>query len=676
MFSAKARRALLWAGALLAAVVLLLVFAEDAFARAGGGHSYSGGGGARRGGGGGRTCGGGGSGGGDGALLYLLFQLIRLAIAYPYVGVPALVVVGFLAYRVYGTGATAYQSSVIRRGTSYVNSSRRDMNLRALMADDPGFYQALFIQRATDAFVKIQSAWAQQNLASVRAFVSDGIHERFSLQFEEQRYFGYRNQVQNVRVARVEIAAVEFDEVFQELALRITASADDYNVSLADGRQVGQRHSSQFTEIWSYVRRRGAQTKAGAAGLIEGNCPNCGSAIEMNQSANCQYCGAVLRSGEHDWVLVEITQECEWDGRPAGIRPGVLELRKRDPGFNVQSLEDMASVMFWRRCAAERIGRADPLRKVATEAYCGKFMAEWRQRAQDLWTRGFFAVCGVGSVDVRGIVSDGDFDRALVEVRWSGKRFVADGASAARPTGQELVARSLLVLRRNAGAQTNVTQAVSSAHCPSCGAPESNSAASSCEFCGTALADGRRWVLEDVLSLHDGAARAWLERLHRPALPAAGSQAPGAFAVAGGWMEPADRVGLLAWMISMVLADGEIDERERAMLTSVAKQRKIGQERLDSMVKAAMAGQLQVPQPADRDEAREWIGAMAAMALADGKLARQELALLQEAGRRIGLATYDLNQILKQKKAELYATARSALREKRRGGAAVAAARR
>ena len=32
----------------------------------------------------------------------------------------------------------------------------------------------------------------------------------------------------------------------------------------------------------------------------------------MNQSANCTHCQALLRSGEYDWVLTEITQESEW----------------------------------------------------------------------------------------------------------------------------------------------------------------------------------------------------------------------------------------------------------------------------------------------------------------------------------------------------------------------------
>ena len=59
----------------------------------------------------------------------------------------------------------------------------------------------------------------------------------------------------------------------------IEASAIDYRVSLKDGRRTeGSTSSESFVEYWSFLRRRGASTKPEIRGLIEGNCPNCGSA--------------------------------------------------------------------------------------------------------------------------------------------------------------------------------------------------------------------------------------------------------------------------------------------------------------------------------------------------------------------------------------------------------------
>ena len=182
-------------------------------------------------------------------------------------------------------------------------------------------------------------------------FISDGVYERFSLQFAEQRDGGYRNMMDNVAVQQVRVADARSAGVFDEVSVRIIASAADYRVRLTDGKPLGGGFQSaeQFAEIWSFLRKRGAMTDPSKTGLIEGNCPNCGAPIEMNQSANCQRCKAELRSGEYDWVLAEITQESEWQRSALQDIPGVDRLRQQDPGFDALAIEDRASVIFWRR---------------------------------------------------------------------------------------------------------------------------------------------------------------------------------------------------------------------------------------------------------------------------------------------------------------------------------------
>ena len=54
-----------------------------------------------------------------------------------------------------------------------------------------------------------------------------------------------------------------------------------------------------FTEMWSFLRRRGAKTPSGE-GRIEGKCPNCGAPLSMEQSARCGTCECLARSGQFD----------------------------------------------------------------------------------------------------------------------------------------------------------------------------------------------------------------------------------------------------------------------------------------------------------------------------------------------------------------------------------------
>lgn len=661
-------------------VALVPVFA---LARAGGGDNYPSGGGS----GGG---GGGGGGGGDaGALFYLLWQLIRLCIYYPQVGIPVLIVVVIVLVYMSRQGHEYHHTRVIRRGGEALHRLRDAESAGVLRAADPAFDEPAFLARAGHAFAKIQHAWGAQDLNPVRPFISDAVYERFSLQIAEQRDLGYRNELHGVRVHHAELADARADALFQTAAVRVTASAADFKVSLSDGRRISGSNAPQtFVEIWSFLRRAGAASlPAGKPGLIEGNCPNCGVSVEMNQSAQCTHCGALLRSGRHDWVLVEITQEVEWRPTARHDPPGVAALRRRDPGFSPQELEDRASVMFWRRVMAERLGTDEPLRKIATPEYCERFTAGLRADRGNGHGRSYWGDCGVGSVETVGVVADGETDRALVEVRWAGTRYVLEpgaGRHAARKTDQTTLRRTLFVLSRSADARSNADQSVSSAHCPNCGAPEVGGASHACEYCGVVLNDGRHgWVLVDTVAANSGEAGALLDQLHEQ--PAGAAAEPG---LGGVSLHPVNAgngdghanghdgaypgtLGLLAWMIKAALADGQASDAELHSVRQVAARRYVPPEQVESMVRAAQAGQLDVPEPRDRDEARGWLAAMASVALADGKVSGEEYDLLRTAGQRSGLSDYDVKLLLKRTRGEAYGQATAALRAektRRKGG--------
>ena len=246
--------------------------------------------------------------------------------------------------------------------------------------------------------------------------------------------------------------------------------------------------------------------------MIEGDCPNCGAAIELAASEKCGSCDSLLRSGQHDWVLCEITQACEWDSAQPEGAPGLVEYRRtHDPGFNAQQLEDRASVIFWRKAMADRLGNIDPLAKMASDKFCELYR-------QCLATRGdgrrhYYGDCAVGAVIVRGVIGEGKLHHALVEVRWSGRRMLRQPDGRGVDAGDSVVYRSMFVLVRRNGVQTNVDDVVSSSHCPSCGAPEERLAAHACEFCGTVLNNGRHdWVLVAIHHMNSNDAQGLLAR--------------------------------------------------------------------------------------------------------------------------------------------------------------------
>ena len=504
----------------LLAVAPLLMLTAYAAGRAGGGEGYNGGGGSGHGGGGGGGSGGGGGGG------QLIFDLIWLCVSHPVLGIPLLIVIAVAFYYFQQSAssvptASAGGPNVADTVVDTTGSPAADL-VSTIQSHDPNFDPNAFCNRVAAGFLKLQSAWCNQNLQEVRPFISDGIHERFSLQFAEQKAQGYHDRMDGVGIDQLMISDANSDEIYDELSVRIVAHAADYKVSMRDGRPVeGVPAMDQFTEIWSFLRRRGSATVLGKPGLLEGNCPNCGAPIELNESANCKNCNALLRSGEYDWVLSEITQALEWEAGGHNAVPGLAALRQRDPEVNVQSLEDRASVIFWRKAAADRIGKLDPMFKVTTPAYGQNYAA--RLKPQPGLPRTYYGQSAVGSVDVLGFLpgdqqtpgNNESVDRALVAVKWSGFKFVVQADRSARTVEGNLPHHTLFVLIRKTSARTDVAKGISSAHCPNCGAPESGGTTGSCEFCGTALNDGSNgWVLDNILGFSDPGAQQMLRQLN------------------------------------------------------------------------------------------------------------------------------------------------------------------
>jgi predicted lipid-binding transport protein (Tim44 family)/uncharacterized tellurite resistance protein B-like protein len=486
------------------------------------------------------------------------------------------------------------------------------------------------------------------------------VHERFLLQFEEQRAEGYRDHMDQIRVDDVEVAGLSSTGLFDEISMRIEAAASDWRESLADHRRIsGSTAVEPFVEVWTFVRRRGATTQESKPGLIEGNCPNCGAAVEMNQSANCTHCKALLRSGQYDWVLTEITQQSEWDASARARAPGVAEMQKRDPDFDPAGLEDRASVMFWRKATADRTGKIEPLKKIAAPSFVAAYTAYLRGDLSK--GRTFVADCAVGSVQTLGVFTEEAVDRAVVEIRWSGKRFTADAQGAVRGRGEDVWASTLYVLSRQAGSVTAAGSSISSAHCPNCGAPESGGASNACDFCGTVLNDGKHgWVLENIVSKSDNGAQALLAKLSARGVDQGDSNGNGNAAAAP------DPMALLTWMAKIATSDGNVDDRERAMLASLAARRNVEPEYVDSLLDAGLRGNLTVPDPSSPEEARSWVAAMAEEAWADGRITREEMQLLRSVGIQAGLSEIDVNQAIRKARADVYGEARDAIRAQKK----------
>jgi hypothetical protein len=318
-------------------------------------------------------------------------------------------------------------------------------------------------------------------MGPARRLVSDGVYVRFQTQLSLLKAQGLKNVMLDWKCTGVELLAAEADPLWDTIHVRVAAEARDADVPAnlpdAEAQKKARGNALQpYEEVWSFVRRRGKKSKAGQPAL-DGQCPGCGADLPMSEVVRCEFCKAIVNSGEHDWVLAEITQPEEWGATATGDVPGMEQLRARDPSVSRQELEDRASVAFWKWIEAQVTGNRAKL-----DRFClanGEPAIQQRDLKQ----------VAVGSSEVRGVVagSDDGFDYAHLEINWSASE------NGAEPFGQSL----RIILARSS--QATSKRGLSSLDCPNCGGALAESDAIKCTYCGEALSGGKHeWALQQA----------------------------------------------------------------------------------------------------------------------------------------------------------------------------------
>ena len=616
----------------------LVFVAHDALARPGGGGSYHGGGGGGgfHGGGGGGfggtsggfIFGGGSSGGGGSASIVDVFVLVIIIVIYVLIMARRRGAMDDGAYNAIASAQVADAAPV------------RAVTLDSLRARDPALTLDSIVQRVRRMNEVLVSAWCAGDMRPARPFVSDGVYSRFQVQLALMRGENRRNVMKDAEVTDVEAFGVESAGPLDVVHVRMSARARDVDVPVKATvpeieRALSGASMSPYVEVWSLVRRHGALTTRDASALGSA-CPSCGAAILDAQAGNlptlgemikCRYCGALLCSGEHDWVLAEITQVIEWHPNATPPR-GFDVIRARDPQLTRESLEDRGSYLFWKWVEAARTGSSAPLRKCASP----EFLAERAHMDALAGTRDM----AVGGADLV-LLEGGDIDCAYVKVFWS---TIFGRGHQATP------AASVLRLTRKSGVVTR--PGLTALLCGSCGAPIGESDTPTCDHCGALLTAGDdAWVLDAVEA--PGVLESEAMRRTRT------DDAPLPEWLVPNIVDPRERSVLFAQMAAMIAVDGEVTRSERRLLEMVARRWGIPREAIEAYASGAPpVTAVAIAQPA-------WfLGGLVAAALADGKIDSRERAMLERACDGLRLPREELARQIEAYRARLQAESRGA----------------
>jgi predicted lipid-binding transport protein (Tim44 family)/uncharacterized membrane protein YebE (DUF533 family)/DNA-directed RNA polymerase subunit RPC12/RpoP len=502
--------------------------------------------------------------------------------------------------------------------------------LAALKQDDPAFSEDAFFERTKKVFLDIQEAWFQRNLDTVRLYMSDGLYRRFTTLLSLMQLENQRNGLADAVVLSARLMEVTRTNAFDCLTVRIHASMRDVDVPASDSDEQARRKAKasgveDFTELWTFVRRRDAKTKS-EYDTSQGKCPNCGAPFTGGAANKCEYCGSIINSGNYDWVLCEITQPSEYLPHDRSAA-GVDALLARDPDAAAEVLQDRGLLLFWKWLECWAFADARRLQKLALPEAVAGFESEigdMKKRGQAFVVK----VPAVGGTRIAAVeLDDGGFDRAHVEIRWSAVTGVGRISSSANPQSF----RSIVTMVRASDARTDRGVGLSNERCGNCGAPLSNSDSTKCDYCGHDLASAtKEWQLSSVVPI---------EQWRRPST--ASRPRTQAFATSG------ERRRLMSVLVAVAKADGIIEPRELRLLRDCALRWHIAWSEVQAMLDGQIEDAFGTLQPKSPDEARSFLEQMVAAARVDGTIDRRERALILEAAEHLGVSKATVEELLR-----------------------------
>jgi hypothetical protein len=497
--------------ALSAAALAIMLLPAEALARVGGGQSYGGGGH------------GGGGGGGAGAIIWLIFQLVRLllylTIEYPIIGIPLdLIVLGGVVYY-FARRNRAPQSEIVSVASSGVSAGgapaasdgqAATRGFDQLRRFDPNFSDIIFTDFCYALYGKAHDARGHgaETLDLFSPYLSEAA--RGSLM---QRNPAGLQEVKGIIVGAMQVAEVSgLDTPLVRISVMFETNYTE--VVKQNTGAVGEM-SYYVRERWDLERKRDVLSPPPAQATAL-HCPRCGAPLQKDSVGACAFCLTKIDSGEFQWyvrgiallsreargpLLTETVPEVGTD-YPSVIQPGYenvrAEFEHNNPAFSGEQFLARARLIFdelqaawstlnWERARPHETDNIFQMHQYWIDAY----------KRQHL--RNALDQCRITGMQPVKIKEDAFYNAITLRIWAEGYDYTVDSSD-------KVVSGSKTSLRRWSeywtfirNRQAKPAPARADLNCPNCGAPLKVNATGICEFCGGKITSGDfDWVLSKI----------------------------------------------------------------------------------------------------------------------------------------------------------------------------------
>lgn len=493
--------------------------------RVGGGQSYSGGSRSYGRGGGGGGGGGGGSGGGD-----LIFFLIRLSFRYPKLGIPALIVVLFILYKVNQSGASEgfHPRPPPSRDFGPVASLPPGMGssvglgdrLEQLREKDPNFSRPVFQDFVQLLYTRFQEVRGSQEWDSLRPYLGESLIQFWSRnqaagQSGSSDAKGVR--IHDVVIGSARICGVRTGREHDEIDVQFEANYRESPSPVSGSSSDPASTAWYVRETWTLQRDSGVLSQPPEKESSLG-CPSCGAPVEVRSDGTCTYCDEPVTRGALRWRAVRIfarhvePRQPLSSGELGGVETGTdlptvfapdfdaqrRAFLERYPDFSWSDFVDHATRCFLalQQAWSEREwGRA---RSFETD-HLFQTHRFWIERYRESRLINHCEDVKVESAVPVKIEPDAYFEAVTLRIFASMLDYTMteEGQLVAGSTRRARTFSEYWTFIRRAGFDPTRGQDLKS--CPSCSAPLSLSVTGVCEYCDSKVTTGEfGWVLSTI----------------------------------------------------------------------------------------------------------------------------------------------------------------------------------
>ena len=134
-----------------------------------------------------------------------------------------------------------------------------DAGLAHIRQMDPAFDEQRFKDQCMDNFFKVQGAWANRDLSTIRSSFTDEMYGILQRDADDLKQKKQINRLENIAVRTVEITEVWQEAGKDFITVRFCANLLDYTVDEASGQVLAGSKADpvKFDEYWTFVRPAG-----------------------------------------------------------------------------------------------------------------------------------------------------------------------------------------------------------------------------------------------------------------------------------------------------------------------------------------------------------------------------------------------------------------------------------